>query len=51
MIVDKVGPEHARTFEVEVRLNGEFLGRGSGSSKSVAEQEAASAALKSLGLQ
>ena len=51
MLVDKIGPEHARTFEVEVRLNGESLGRGSGSSKSVAEQEAASAALKSLGLE
>ena len=51
VIVDKVGPEHARTFEVEVRLNGDSLGRGSGSSKSVAEQEAASAALKSLGLE
>ena len=50
LIVDKLGPEHARTFEVEARLNGESLGRGSGSSKSVAEQEAASEALKSLGL-
>ena len=51
IIVDKSGPEHSRTFEVEVRLNGETLGRGSGSSKSVAEQEAASAALKTLGLE
>ena len=51
VVVDKTGPEHARTFEVEVRLNGKSLGRGSGSSKSAAEQEAASAALKSLGLQ
>lgn len=51
VIVDKIGPEHARKFEVEVRLNGESLGRGSGSSKSAAEQEAASAALKSLGLE
>lgn len=51
VLVDKTGPEHSRTFEVEVRLNSEPLGRGSGSSKSVAEQEAASAALKSLGLE
>jgi ribonuclease-3 len=50
VIVDKLGPEHARTFEVEVRLNGEPLARGSGSSKSTAEQEAATAALKSLGV-
>jgi len=51
VIVDRNGPEHSRTFEVEARLNGETLGRGSGSSKSVAEQVAASAALKSLGLE
>lgn len=51
VVMDKTGPEHSRTFEVEVKLNGEALGRGSGSSKSVAEQEAASAALRSLGLE
>ena len=48
VIVDKVGPEHARTFEVEVRLNGDSLGRGSGPSKSVAEQEAAADRLRHL---
>jgi ribonuclease-3 len=49
--IETIGPEHARIFVVEARLNGQPLGRGSGSSKSVAEQEAASAALKSLGLE
>ncbi|MBV6395628.1 MAG: Ribonuclease 3 [Anaerolineales bacterium] len=50
-IVNKSGPEHSRTFEIEVRLNGEALGSGSGSSKAIAEQAAASAALKTLGLE
>ncbi len=50
VIVETIGPEHARIFVVEARLNGQPLGRGSGSSKSVAEQNAASAALKTLGL-
>ena len=27
-LVNATGPDHARTFEVEVRLNGNALGRG-----------------------
>ena len=50
ILVDKLGPEHARTFEIEVRLNGEPLGRGRGPSKAAAEQEAAKAALEKLGV-
>jgi ribonuclease III len=49
-IVETIGPDHARTFEVEVRLNGNALGRGRGSSKASAEQEAATAALEKLGI-
>ena len=49
-LVGKSGPDHDRTFEVEVHVDGKALGRGSGSNKSAAEQEAAKAALKSLGL-
>ena len=49
-LMEKIGPEHARTFEIEVRLNGESLGRGRGSSKAAAEQEAAKAALDKLGV-
>ncbi len=45
------GPDHAKQFEVEVRLDGKPLGRGVGSSKAAAEQEAAKAALKTLGLE
>lgn len=50
ILAGKSGPEHARIFEVEVRLNGESLGRGRGSSKAAAEQEAAQAALEKLGI-
>lgn len=50
VMVEKIGPEHSRTFEIEVRLNGEALGRGRGTSKASAEQEAAKAALDKLGV-
>jgi ribonuclease III len=40
------GPDHARSYEVEVRLDGTPLGRGSGRSKKEAEQAAARAALE-----
>lgn len=50
VLVEKLGPEHSRIFEVEVRLNGEALGRGRGSSKASAEQEAARTALERLGI-
>ncbi len=39
------GPDHNRTFFMEVYFNNRLLGRGSGSSKKGAEQEAAAAAL------
>lgn len=44
------GPDHDRVFEVEVRLNGKILGRGSGPNKATAEQQAAKAALETLGI-
>src|SRR5205085_9038213 len=40
------GPDHARSYEVEVRLDGMPLGRGRGRSKKEAEQAAARAALE-----
>lgn len=43
------GPDHDRTFTVEVRVNGEVLGNGSGRSKKLAEQAAAQAALRNTG--
>jgi ribonuclease-3 len=44
------GPDHARTFEVEVELGGEIMGRGTGSSKAAAERAAAQDALNKPGL-
>jgi ribonuclease-3 len=46
--VEAHGPDHAKIFEVEVRLNGKALGRGEGPSKHVAAQQAAQAALNTL---
>ncbi len=39
------GPEHARSFTIEARIDGEVVGRGVGSSKQQAEKEAARQAL------
>ncbi len=39
------GPDHERTFSMEVRFDGKLLGSGSGPSKKRAEQQAAAAAL------
>ena len=47
-VVAEVGPDHAKTFEVEVELGGSVLGRGSGRSKKDAEQAAARLALVAL---
>ena len=44
-IVGESGPDHAKVFEVEVRRGKEVLGRGKGSSKKAAEQQAAYEAL------
>lgn len=43
--VGESGPAHDKTFYVEVRLNGNVIGRGKGSSKRKAEQSAAKEAL------
>jgi ribonuclease-3 len=40
------GPDHAKTFEVEVRMNGKVMAMASGSSKKEAEQNAACAAIQ-----
>lgn len=42
------GPDHAKEFSVEVLLNGEPVGQGTGSSKKRAEQAAAQQALERL---
>ena len=47
-LVEATGPDHDRTFTVEVRLGDTVLGRGSGRSKKTAETVAAQAILKRL---
>jgi ribonuclease-3 len=42
------GPDHAKEFEVEVRIKDQTYGRGSGPSKQIAAQIAAQAALEAL---
>ena len=42
------GPDHAKTFCMEVQLNGKTIGAGQGRSKKEAEQAAAKAAVASL---
>ncbi len=49
-VIEAVGPDHDRTFTVEVRLGDTVLGRGSGKSKKVAEAEAARSALDQLSI-
>jgi ribonuclease-3 len=41
-----VGPDHDKTFWIEVMVGGETLGRGSGKSKQAAEKDAAKQALE-----
>jgi len=47
-LVGESGPDHDKQFDVEVKLNGQVVGTGSGSSKKRAEQAAAHAALEKL---
>ena len=48
--VSSKGPDHAKEFEVEVRIQSVVYGRGHGTSKQVAARIAAQTALESLGL-
>ena len=47
-VVGEFGPDHNKTFEAEVLLNGSVVGKGQGHSKKEAEQAAAKAALQVL---
>ena len=46
--VRETGPDHQKSFEVELSIEGEVVGVGSGRSKKEAEQQAAKAALTRL---
>lgn len=47
-LVGEEGPQHHRTFTIEVAVAGEVLGEGRGISKKAAEQQAAARALERL---
>lgn len=47
-VTKEEGPEHDKTFTVEVRLDGQVLATGEGHTKKSAQQEAAKAAIKKL---
>ena len=50
IVVEEKGPDHAKEFVVEVHLNSNVIGRGTGSSKKKAEQQAAKSALELMGI-
>lgn len=47
-LVEFQGPDHARVFKIDVRINGKSMAIGSGSSKKSAEQAAARVALEAI---
>jgi ribonuclease III len=47
-VVAESGPSHAKTFQTEISVGGDVLGRGEGRSKKQSEQEAARRALQRL---
>lgn len=47
-VVGESGPDHAKRFDVEVRLGDRVIGTGTGSSKKSAEQEAARMGLEKI---
>ena len=47
-LVDQSGPDHDKHFTVQVKLNGQVVGQGSGTSKKRAEQDAARTAIETL---
>lgn len=50
LLVSENGPDHDKSFTVEVRLNSNVIGTGEGHSKKQAEQNAAKEALSLMGL-
>ena len=48
LLVEAIGPDHERRFITAAVVDGQELGRGSGSSKKASEQEAAREALSAL---
>jgi len=48
VLVEEAGPEHNKTFSVEVMMDAVMIGKGSGRTKKAAEQQAAYQALMML---
>jgi len=48
-LVEAGGPDHSRSFDVEVVMDGRVMGRGQGKRKLDAEKQAAREALRRLG--
>ncbi len=51
ILVDESGPDHDKSFTMEVHLNSNVIGKGSGKSKKQAEQMAARQALRLMGIE
>ncbi len=49
-LINETGPQHKKTFEIEVSYNGEVLATEKGSTKKEAEQKCAYTACKKLGI-
>jgi ribonuclease III len=47
-LTDRSGPDHSLEFTVEVRINGSFMGKGSGTTRRAAREKAAENALEKL---
>jgi ribonuclease-3 len=45
-VIEEVGPDHDKIFTLGVYIGGKLMGRGSGPSKQIAQQDAAQAALE-----
>lgn len=51
VLINEDGPDHNKTFTVQVKLNSNVIGEGTGRSKKTAEQAAACEALRLMGLE
>ena len=49
MVTEESGPDHDKQFTMEVHLNSNVIGKGTGKSKKHAEQAAAKEALALMG--
>ncbi len=50
VVINELGPDHSKIYEIEVLVNGKALGKGSGTSKQGATKMAAQDALANLGI-